>query len=288
MARQIVPTRRMALSLLGSILLAGCQPGTPTERTPALSPPSPVGRQPSATPVAATAPGLTPAQRLTALADTVGAIPTDASAALPFTYLHTQTWARSTTVITRTDLQRWRHTNGSGREIIRRLPDLPGIEHEPQPDERKRFTGVRETSTSYFVDELHPYLPEPLPTDQQALTAQLAPGLTDEPAYPRLLAGGIVGLATSQYLNQQQRATTLRVLATIPHIAYRGETRDLAGRRGLAFVVAADDTTSTLIIAPSTGELLAAQEKATGRRAGLFSYVLILERGRTTTDTEAR
>ncbi|XTZ15378.1 hypothetical protein ACQSSU_28785 [Micromonospora echinospora] len=131
------------------------------------------------------------------------------------------------------------------------------------------------------ADELHPYLAEPLPTDPTALTALLAPQeLATEPAYPRVLTSGIVGLATSQYLDRGQRAATLRVLAGIPRIAYLGESTDIVGRAGFAFAVTADGTTSTLIIEPRTGELLAAQEWVnTTVRPGLFSYVLILERG---------
>ncbi|MGC4770482.1 hypothetical protein ACLQ25_16105 [Micromonospora sp. DT44] len=35
------------------------------------------------------------------------------------------------------------------------------------------------------------------------------------------------------------------------------------------------------MIDPRTGEILAAQERVTGRRPGLFSYVLTVERGKT-------
>ncbi|MFY1595917.1 hypothetical protein [Micromonospora sp. WMMD737] len=125
--------------------------------------------------------------------------------------------------------------------------------------------------------------------DPGELAKQLAPPeLINEPAYPRLLAGGVVGLATSQYLDQQQRATILRVLATVPGITYRGATSDLAGRSGLLFCVVAAGSTSTLVIDPATGELLAAQERLDGgRRPGLFSHILLLERGRAGTDTTA-
>ncbi|MDG4795572.1 hypothetical protein [Micromonospora sp. WMMD1082] len=90
--------------------------------------------------------------------------------------------------------------------------------------------------------------------------------------------------ASSQYLDQQQRATTLRVLATMPAITYRGPHTDIVGRLGLAFDVVAGGSTSTVVIDQSTGELLAATERITsGFRPGLFSYVLILGCGHAST-----
>ncbi|RLK09496.1 hypothetical protein DER29_5997 [Micromonospora sp. M71_S20] len=252
-----------------------------------MSPPS--AEQPSASPVTtATAAGLTARQRLELLASTISATTADTTAELPYTYLHLQTWARATNTIVRTDLRRWRHdTNGSGREISRRAPDLRGVNHQPTPDDRDQFSRATQTTTRYEAGQLHPYLPGAIPADPGELAKLLAPPeLVNEPAYPRLLAGGVVGLATSQYLNQQQRATALRILATVPGITYRGTTKDLAGRPGLLFRVVAGGSTSTLVIDSATGELLAAQEWLDGgRRPGLFSYVLLLERGRAGTDT---
>nr|WP_243706501.1 hypothetical protein [Micromonospora sp. KC721] len=209
------------------------------------------------------------------------AVPADNSTG-PYTYLHTQTWARATTTITRTDLRRWRHPDGSGQEITRRLPDLPAVDHQPKPAERALFARAQKTIIRHLAGDLHPYLPEPPPVDPAALAGLLAPPeLSDEPAYPRLLVGGVVGLATSQYLHHEQRAACLRVLAIIPTIAYQGETKDIAGRPGLAFAVTADGSTSTIVIDARTGELLAAHERVTGPRPGLFAYVLVVERGRT-------
>ncbi len=87
---------------------------------------------------------------------------------------------------------------------------------------------------------------------------------------------------SSQYLNQAKRATSLRVIADIPGITECGQSTDLVGRTGLTFTVTADGSTSQLLNDPQSGEVLAAHERLTGRRAGLFSYVPILERGHTT------
>ncbi|MEU9505377.1 hypothetical protein AB0D32_03720 [Micromonospora sp. NPDC048170] len=291
MTHLALPARRLLGALLGGslvlALLTACQnDGTPTAG-PNVTPLA--AEQPSASPATtATAAGLTTRQRLELLASTISATPADTTAGLPYEYLHLQTWARATNTIVRTDLRRWRHdTDGSGREISRRAPDLRGVDHQPTPEERHQFSRAAQTSTRYRAGQLHPYLAGAVPVDPGELANLLAPPeLVDEPAYPRLLAGGVVGLAASQYLDQRQRATALRALATVPGITFRGATSDLAGRPGLVFRVVADGSTSTLVIDPATGELLAAQEWLDGgRRPGLFSHILLLERGRAGTDT---
>ncbi|SCL32977.1 hypothetical protein GA0070615_2168 [Micromonospora aurantiaca] len=130
---------------------------------------------------------------------------------------------------------------------------------------------------------LHPYLPEALLKDADVLAGAVAPReLATHLAYPRLLISGVVTLVSSQYLNQAQRTTSLRVLADISGITYRGQSTDLVGRTGLTFTVTADGSTSQLLNDPQSAEVLAAHERLTGRRASLFSYVLILERDHTT------
>ncbi|CCH17771.1 hypothetical protein [Micromonospora lupini] len=218
-----------------------------------------------------------------ALAADIGATPADDTETLAYTYLHTQSWTRATNVITRTDLRRWRHDDGSGREVTRQPPNVRGLTHRPNAKERDLFAVATVHARRCAPGELRPYLPDPLPTEPSALTNALAPReLADEPAYPRMVVHGIVGLTTGQYLNQEQRAATLRVLANVPHIAYQGFATDIAGRVGLGFMVTADGSTLELVIHPRTGEVLAAHEQVAGARPGLFSYVLILERGHTT------
>ncbi|MER7416020.1 hypothetical protein ABT346_04410 [Micromonospora peucetia] len=290
MFRRNAPAR-LVVGLLGGVLLTACQSGPPTGRstsTPA-SPSQP--QQPSpASPSTATGPNLTPQQRLTILAANVAVTPADNTTDRPYTYLHLQMWHRTTNAITRTELRRWRRgADNSGRESTRRLPDMLGVDHHPQPDERELFAHAPQKTTRYGRGTLRHYLPEPPPTEPTELAHALAPPiLANEPAYPLLLASGVVGLATSQYLNQEQRAATLRVLAGIPTIAYLGDSTDIAGRTGSGFAVTADGSTWQLIIDRRTGELLAAHERVTGRRPGLFSYVLVLERRNTTTDADER
>ncbi|WP_435204090.1 hypothetical protein [Micromonospora sp. bgisy143] len=283
-ATPTAPTRRLAVSLLGSILLTGCHTTTPAHQKPPPTAPAITDSRVVVTQPAAAGPGLTPSQRLTALADAVTATPGDTTTARPYTYLHTQSWTRATNAITRTDLRQWRRdTDGSGQEKVRRLPDLPGLNHQPERHEPALFTQAPEATAKHLSGGLHPYLSEPLPSNAHTLADMLAPReLANEPAYPRLLANGVVALASTQYLNQAQRATSLRVLAAIPGITYRGPSADIVGRTGLTFTITADGSTSQLLVNPHSGEILAAHERLSGRRPGLFSAVLILERGHTT------
>ena len=282
MIHLILPARRLLTALLGGslVLLTACQNNGTAPSGPDTTPPA--SPQPANSP--STAAELTARQRLDLLATTISATPADTTAGLPYTYVHLQTWARATNTIVRSDVRRWRHeTDGSGREIIRRTPPLRSVNHQPTPEEHHDLSRAPQQSLQYRPGQLHPYLPGGVPADPSELATLLAPpDLVDEPAYPRILAGGVVGLATSHHLDPQQRATTLRVLATVPDISYRGTTTDIAGRPGLAFQVTADGSTSTLLIHAATGELLAAKEWIDGpRRPGLFSYVLILNSGRT-------
>ncbi|MEV1319395.1 hypothetical protein AB0J14_25320 [Micromonospora arborensis] len=288
MPRRTTLAHLATASALG-VLLTACQSSTPAGQThPQPASASPQQQSTTTPPRAATDPGLTPRERLLTLAGNVGGTPADAATGLPYTYLHTQSWTRATNKITRTDLQRWRRdADDSGREVTRRLPDVPGLAHRPTQAERDDFATARRTTTPYLAGDLKAYLTEPLPTDATALASALAPReLAGRPAYPRILVHGVTGLATHQYLNQDQRRTTLRVLAAVPNIAYQGEQTDLAGRTGLGFTLTADGSTTQLIIKPDTGELLSAQEQVAGARPGLFSCVLILDRGHAVNDTE--
>jgi hypothetical protein len=276
--------RLLAVIALGGALLAGCQPGTPTQPTPPAPAPSGAENHPaSGLPKAATEPGLTPQQRLSILADTISASPTDSTIALPYTYLHVQTWARATTTITRTDRRQYRlDRDGSEQTLTRALPDVPGLTHAPTSAEHKRLAAAPVARAMQPAGSPGPHLPQPLPTDPDALADFLAPReLRGKAEYPRVLTAGVIGLAIDQFLTRDQRAVTLCVLARISELDYAGITSDIAGRAGLTFTVTVD-TTTTLIIDPRTGELLAAHERSTtGHRPGLWFYVLILDRTHT-------
>ncbi len=77
MLRSTVPTR-LAVNLVGSVLLAGCFASTPGHPRPASTAPAATGSRSATTHPSATGPGLTPWQRLTALADPIDTTPGEA------------------------------------------------------------------------------------------------------------------------------------------------------------------------------------------------------------------
>ncbi|MFE9187925.1 hypothetical protein ACFYMB_31865 [Micromonospora haikouensis] len=275
--------RRLAATVTGALLLTACQTTPPTDPRPAT--PQPPGQAAPTAAVTATAPDLTPGQRLEALAGSIRAAPADTTTG-PYTYVHTQSWARATTTIVRIDLRHWRcDSTGSGHDIERRLPPLHSVHHTPQPRERRLFAQADTVLTRYPPGELAPYIAEPIPTDPTALAAALAPPTPDTPpADPRTLINGVIGMARSQHINRDQRAAVLRVLAGIPGITYRGQVTDVAGRPGLGFRLTTDGNTLDLVVDTTTGAILAAQDTVqASSRPGLFSHVLFLTREHTDT-----
>ncbi|QOC94964.1 hypothetical protein D0Q02_29630 [Micromonospora craniellae] len=225
---------------------------------------------------------------MTLLADTLVSTPDDsATTVLPYEYLHTRNWNRATNAIVRTDTQRWRHADGSGREVTRRAPDLQGVHHQPTRDEQELFDAAEPTTIRYRPGELATHLPDVFPSDTDTLIARLVPPeLAAEPTYPRLLVDRVVAMASHHHLDPQQRAATLQVLAAVPGITYQGLTTDLAGRTGMSFHVVAEQSTSSLVIDPTNGQVLSAEERVDSLRPGLFTYVLIVARGRAGTDRD--
>ncbi|WP_433132638.1 hypothetical protein ACQPWW_13715 [Micromonospora sp. CA-240977] len=149
-------------------------------------------------------------------------------------------------------------------------PRPTSVDHQPERGERKLNAQAARDFHTAPGKSLYPHLPGPLPADAATLADALTPReLAAEPAYPRILAGSVIGLVTSQCLSREQRTAIVRVLATIPEITYFGKTTDLAGRRGLGFSVTADGSTSRLVIDTGSGDILAAQERVIGTVAHL-------------------
>ena len=152
---------RLAVNLVGSVLLADRFASSPGHPRPASTAPTVTGSRSATTHPSATGPGLTPGQRLAALADS----------------------------------------------------------STPHPAIR------REKRTSTCPAACTHTLPEALLKNADVLAGAVAPReLATNLAYPRLLISGVVALVSSQYLNQAQRATSLRVLADIPGITDRART----------------------------------------------------------------
>jgi hypothetical protein len=221
---------------------------------------------------------LTPGDRLRQLADTITAEPADAKAphAYPFSYLRSQRWDRVTMVVARTDEAWWRAANGSGRSDRRILAERGDLTRMPTAAEQRKLAAAR-VETDLFPEpgRLAGVVPEPVPSDQTTLTAKLYEENPPENG-PISLLVGICDLARAHYLNRDVRATTLRMLATIPTLVHDKPTRDLLGRAAEQFHLDTGDQRDTILLDPRTGRLLAHQQNVLTSPPALFTHVLYL------------
>ncbi|MGI5151433.1 CU044_5270 family protein [Plantactinospora sp. CA-294935] len=236
-------------------------------------PPTPAHAVASAGPSPATAPTpVTARDRLPALAARLAATPDDAHRG-PYTYVHTHQWARAGNVLARVESEQWRHPNGSGLIVERRLPDRAGLTGRPGAKDLAAFRRADATGEEYLPGRLAPELPEPIPSEPGALAAQL---LTIVPPQsgPNALVTAVANIHRAHYLDQRQRAAVLRVLAPIPRLRYDGDVTDIAGRSGFAVTVTNGGSTTTLVFDHDTGALLAYQETVNTQPPSLFQYQL--------------
>ncbi|KXK62140.1 hypothetical protein AWW66_09885 [Micromonospora rosaria] len=206
------------------------------------------------------------------LADRLTATPDDTHPG-PYSYLHTWQWARATTVLARTETQRWRHPDGSGLTIDRRAPDRPLLTGLPDPTELTIFDQTTPTRQKHMPGQLPPALPEPIPTDPATLSDRIRATAPPE-AGPTVLLTAAVSINRAHYLDHHQRATLLRVLATIPTLRHDPDAADITGRPGTAVSLTAGASTTTLTFDHTTGALLAHQETLTTTPTSLFQYEL--------------
>ncbi|MEU8658464.1 hypothetical protein [Actinoplanes philippinensis] len=282
------PTRLRPIGVLAAALLtaAACATTEAPKSSGTQQRPCPVDQPSSAT--AAAAGTVSAHARLTVMADTITAIPADTrtSAAYPYSAVHTQQWSITGDTVEARDVVIWRAADGTARTQTRTLTLHRDPARFSDRAERQRLA----TAPAQIVDyplangaRLDGVITEPVTHDPRALAEALAaqhgalcrrPGLFDR--YLQL-AGGF-------YLDQQARTATLRLLATIPDLAFDGIARDLIGRPGWVFVLTrpGQHTTDTIVIDPATGVLLAAATAEVDARHPRH-ITLYLERGRTTT-----
>jgi hypothetical protein len=226
----------------------------------------------------ATATPTTPQEHLQAFAQRIRAVPADAHPG-QYAYLHTQLWARATDQVTRWDTHQWQHRDGSGQVIERRLPNRDTLTQPPIAMDRAEIAAASPTVENYGRGGLPPAVQEPVSGDTAGLEQQL---YTNAPQAngPGSIITGIVALNDRHYLALEQRAAVLRLLATIPTIAYAPDAVDMVGRTGVAVSLDLGPSTRRLIFNPETGELLVHEETFNSGRKGLFEVRLYLERDR--------
>ena len=187
-------------------------------------------------------------------------------------YAHLKTlewslWTRvdhqaATSVIVPIQYESWRAPDGS-TTLTRRYqkPRLHTDRERADWDRMGRPGATGKTTTEHFGPGSGMWSTSP-PADPTSLAAYLAIG---HPAQngPAETFTAITDLVGEQALTPLQRAALLRVLATVPGLAYTGDTTDRAGRHGVA--VSVPGTTGlasqiTLIIDPATGRVLDQEE----------------------------
>jgi hypothetical protein len=122
------------------------------------------------------------------------------------------------------------------------------------------------TTTTYNAGQFPHMFASAAPAQAGALQSWLAVGhpAANGPAETLIAA---TDLAKEQVLSPAQRAAMLQVLATVPGLTDDGSVVDRAGRAGEAFSLTSDysglPTRYTLIIDPSSGQLLGLEETLT-------------------------
>ena len=167
----------------------------------------------------------------------------------------------TTTLVVPNWTETWRGPDGTGTTTsVVRKPDL-----RTEEDRRKWETLHRPgEDTTARTEPVPPrtFTGRP-PTDPAAMARYLIqnrpPGNS-----PGETVDAIRDLVREIVLNPAQRAAVVRVLTTVPGLAYSGTTTDRAGRAGAAFTLRTADNgvrkDTTLILDPATGRLLDAED----------------------------
>jgi hypothetical protein len=273
------PVTTVALVVLS---LAGCATTASStgQSSPSASSPA-SGSPPSMLPSTAT-------DRLHRLADSLTPRPGDAKdpSAYPYTVLRIQRWSRATDSVTRTDETWWRAIDGTGESHVRRLPNRPDLTRMPSGEEQRELARASANTDRYpEPGRLAMTFTEPIPADQATLTTRL---FEHQPAEtgPQALLWSVCDLAGNHYLNQEVRASTLRILAGINSLTYTGVADDIAGRTGWWFRLDTPGNRDIVAVDPYSGRLLVCSQNLTNTPPALFSYTLYLDADRVTRPAE--
>jgi len=234
-------------------------------------------------------PAATVAQ-LVAMADGITNASTDSHHG-SVTYVETEQWARRDgSEIVGFHHRRWREVDGSGRAIVRRVPAQPARGFNLHQIGRTDFGAAEAQIITYRAGQLTPYLHAEASDGPAVLATQLGvgaaapPGMAPcpPPCQPRpttlVALDTVVGLHQDDYLNRDQRAALLRVIAVLPGLTYGGPATDRAGRPGIAVWAEEGGVRITLIVNRTTGELLASERSIPD--FVLDNYILFLRHDR--------
>jgi hypothetical protein len=182
--------------------------------------------------------------------------------------------------VARTDETWWRATDGTGQARVRRLPERPDLTRMPSSEEHRTLTAAPASIDRYRESgRLAMTFTEPIPADQAALTARL---FEHQPAEtgPQALLWAVCDLTGHHYLNQEVRASILRILAGLQGLTDMGVAEDIAGRLGWWLRLDTPGNRDIISVDPSTGRLLACSQNLATTPPALFSYTLYLDADR--------
>ena len=292
--RRHVVARATVLGVLAAVSLIG--PGvTGAATTPADAVGAAHPGLPTAAPATSASTSATAQARLRALADTIQAAPADRQAGR-YTYHHLRRWILDTTgtpaplpnsaAMVALDHHRWVAEDGSGVEIAVEIgPDYQLT--AAHPDHRStdaEFAGHLPVRAVHPAGHMGSPIAGPLATDPAGLARQLEFDLMPDGPADTLTAVDM--LYSTHHPTRPVRAAVLRVLAGVPGLAYHPVAGDRLGRRGIAISLDRRNVRYSLIIDPSTGDLLAAEQRLTGPHdflpvpAGhVVYYTLLLDHG---------
>jgi hypothetical protein len=221
------------------------------------------------------------AARLRALADHLGDAPYDRHSGR-YAYHRLKTFGDPImvagdgrhTVGFASDEQIWTLDDGSGLQRVTQLP--------PQyPDEESRAYWAPRLAATIPSGPQDTTLPAmafvPFPTDHAGLVEFL-----DVQYGPSAVAKQVDTAFRRYVVPRAMRSETLRILAGVPGLSWRGDVTDRAGRSGVAITYddREHDIQSLLIFDPRTGVLLAMEHLSLGYRI-VSAYDMIVDTDRT-------
>lgn len=216
-----------------------------------------------------------------------------------FRYLHLRRWILDTTgfpaprpntaAVIALDLHRWIAVNGTAVEVATEVgPDYQLTGADPNHrSTNAEFAGHRPKRVVYSPDQTIGPLRTPLATDPAHLARQLDVDMM--PDHPTDTLNAVETLLYPTEPNRTLRAAALRMLADLPGLTYHPTAVDRAGRTGIATCLHHHNIRHCLTLAPTTGDLLAAEQQLTGPHDYLpipagrtVYYTLYLDHGRRT------
>jgi len=212
---------------------------------------------------------------LARMAGSITAAPQEAG--IGFAFHHLRRWILDTTgtpappgicentpAVFAVDIRRWEAADGSGLGIeVENPPDYTLTAANPgHRSTDAEFTTGTTKRTDYPAGNQRSPITAPLATEPAAPTAQLA-AVDPMPDGPQATLRAVDELYASFYVDLPVRRAALQVLANLDGLSFTPGVTDRLGRTGDAVTLTASGVEYTLLFDPTTGRLLASQQRST-------------------------